>query len=311
MQKNVLVTGAAGFIGANLVRRLLKEKYRVHIILKPDTNPWRLKDITTDIQIHNVELSSKNTLKKTLQTINPFAIFHLAAHGAYSFQTNAEEMIKINIEGTFNLLSASKSIDYTIFVNTGSSSEYGFKKKPMKEKDVLLPTSFYAATKASATHLCQVFAKEYNKPVVTIRPFSVYGSYEEGKRFIPTIIKSLLTNQTINITPGIERRDFIYIDDMIDAYISTIKKGGILKGKICNVGTGKQYSNDEVVKTLFKSVNKKVPIEKGTYPKRTWDSSYWVANISYSKRILDWYPKYSLDMGLLKTYKWFKRYLNL
>lgn len=310
-QKKVLVTGAGGFIGANLVRQLIKENYQVHIIWKPTTNIWRLKNILPLISLHNVSLGSKSQLAKTLQKISPFAIFHLASHGAYSFQTNVQEMIKVNIAGTLNLLFASKNINYSVFVNTGSSSEYGFKRKPMKETDLLEPNSFYSATKASSTHLCQVFAKEFDKPIATLRPFSVYGPYEEKKRFIPTIIKNLLDKHPIKVTPGKQKRDFIYIDDMIHAYMCAIKKGAELKGKICNIGTGKEYSNDAIVQILFNLTKQKVPIKKGAYPTRAWDTSHWVADVSSTKRYLNWKPKYSLEKGLKKSYLWFKKNYKL
>lgn len=310
-QKKVLVTGAGGFIGANLVRHLIKQQYQVHIIWKKTTNMWRLKNILPHLILHNISLNSKSQLTKTLQVINPYAIFHLAAHGAYSFQTNVEEMVKINIQGTLNLLYASKDIDYEIFVNTGSSSEYGFKKKPMRETDLIEPNSFYSATKASGTYLCQVFANEFNKPIATLRPFSVYGPYEDPKRFIPTIIRKLIYNQPIRITPGKQKRDFIFINDVIQAYMKTLQKGMKLKGKICNVGTGKEYSNDEIVNILFRISGKEVPVEKGAYPARSWDSSHWVSDTSHAKEILDWQSKYTVDIGLAKTYKWLQDNLTI
>ena len=308
---NVLITGGAGFIGANLVRHLHNKKFQVHIISKSTTNLWRLKNMLTHVILHDVSLMSKSQLTKTVKKINPYAIFHLAAHGAYSFQTNVEEMVKINILGTLNLLYASKDINYKIFVNTGSSSEFGFKKDPMKETDILEPNSFYSATKASSTHLCQVFAKEFDKPIVTLRPFSVYGPYEESKRFIPTIIKNLLQKNPIKVTPGKQKRDFIYIDDMIHAYICAVKKGAELQGKICNIGTGKEYSNDKIVQMLFKVAKQKVPIQKGAYPTRTWDTPHWVSDISHTKRCLNWKPKYNIEEGLIKTYTWFKNNYKL
>lgn len=215
-------------------------------------------------------------------------------------------MIDLNIQGTFNLLLASKDINYDIFINTGSSSEYGLKSKPMKENDLLEPVSFYAATKASATLLCQVFAKEFKKPIVTFRPFSVYGPYEEKSRFMPTIVKALIKGKSINLTPGKQRRDFIYIDDVVDIYIKAMRTRKNLAGQILNIGTGKQYSNDETVKILFKAVGQKVSVKKGAFPKRLWDTPYWVADISKTTKLLKWKPRFGLKEGLRKTYFWAK-----
>jgi len=304
----VLVTGAGGFIGANLVRKLQAANYRVHIIWKSTTNPLRIKDIKTNLIFHEVDLANLTVLKHTLGKIQPDYIFHLATHGAYSSQTDANLMEKVNVQGTLNLLQATLNIPYKVFVNTGTSSEYGFKNKPMKETDLLTPTSVYAATKAAATLLGQVFARIYNKPIVTLRPFSVYGPFEEPSRFIPTIIRAVLTNTSIRLTAGNIRRDFVYVDDVVNAYLKTMTKGPKLKGEILNIGTGRQYTNDEVVKTFFTVTKKSVFVKKGAFNKRSWDTDCWVADISRAKKILAWKPAYSLAEGLRKTYNWSLRY---
>ena len=244
-------------------------------------------------------------LARIVNKINPVFIIHLATYSDYRKQADAEEMIDTNIKGTLNLLLASKDVDYKLFINTGSSSEYGIKNEPMGEKDCLTPISFYAATKASATLLCQVFANEYQKSIVTLRPFSVFGPYENENRFIPTVIKSIIKNKLIKLTSGNQRRDFVYVQDIVDIYIKALSYGKKLSGQILNMGTGIEYTNDEVVQTLLKITNKKVKVEKGTYPKRLWDTTHWVADISKTKKLLKWKPKFTLDKGLRYTYKWF------
>jgi len=300
-----LITGGAGFIGANLTKRLLKNNYDINLLVRPSTNLWRLKDILPQIKIHQVDILKKQDLSKRIRNINPSTIIHLATYTQYRNQQDYEQMIKTNINGTLNLLDASKNINYDIFINTGSSSEYGIKNKPMKEIDILEPISFYATTKASATLLCQAFSREYKKPIVTLRPFSVYGPYEERDRFVPIIIEAVIKNKPANLTSGDQRRDFIYINDVIDIYIKTIVKGKSLSGQVLNMGTGKEYTNEEVLKALFAVTKKKVLINKGAFPNRIWDTSHWVADISKTKKMLDWQPKYTLKKGLKETYNWF------
>jgi len=305
-RKSVLITGGAGFIGANLVRKLALLNYDVNLLIRPSTDLWRLKKILPQFKIHTIDISDIKNLKKTVTQINPKIIIHLATYSQYRNQADFKQMVETNIKGTLNLLTASKDIDYDIFINTGSSSEYGIKNTPMKETDLLEPISFYAATKASTTVLCQVFAKEYQKPIVTLRPFSVYGPFEEKERFIPTIIKSVIENKTIKLTPGNQRRDFINVQDVVDIYVKTIEKGKSLAGQILNMGTGVEYTNDEVVKTLFKITGKKVKIEKGAFPKRLWDTSHWVADVSKTKKLLNWKPGFTLEEGLRNTFNYFK-----
>lgn len=304
--KKVFITGAGGFIGANLTRRLLSLGYDIHALWKKSSNPWRIEDIKKQITIHNVDLLNKDSISSVLDKIQPTAIVHLATYSSYRNQEDIEEITRTSIIGTLNLLLASKDIPYEVFVNTGSSSEYGFKEKPMKETDLLEPVSFYASSKAGQTLLCQAFAYEYEKPIVTIRPFSVYGPNEQDDRFIPTIIKSLISKKDINLTRGAQRRDFIYVDDLVDIYVKALEKKELLKGKILNGGTGKEYTNDEIVETLFKVTGKNVNVQKGKYPKRMWDTPHWVADMNQTGKLLNWKPKFSLEKGLLATYNWFR-----
>lgn len=303
--KRAVITGAGGFIGSNLTRRLLSLGYDVHALWKKSSDLWRLENIKDKIIFHNIDLLNKTSIASALNKIQPTAIFHLATYSSYRNQEDVEKIVDTSIKGTLNLLLASKNIPYEIFVNTGSSSEYGFKDKPMKETDLLEPVSFYASSKAGQTLLCQVFGLQYKKPIVTIRPFSVYGPYEQKDRFVPTIVRSLISKNAIKLTEGSQRRDFIYVDDLVDVYVKTLSKTDIIRGKILNAGTGKEYTNDEIVKALFKITGEKTLVEKGKYPKRMWDTPHWVADMRQTEKLLDWKPQYSIEKGLLETYNWF------
>lgn len=309
-QENILITGAAGFIGANLTHKLVSLKNKVHIFVKPTTNLWRLKNVLPFIKLYNVQLTNKAQLRKIIKRIKPGIIYHLATYGAYPAQADQISIINTNIMGTANLITALNSGSYECFINTGSSSEYGFKRKPMKETDLLKPESFYAATKAVSSYYCQIIAKGYNKPIATIRPFSVYGPYEEAGRFIPTVITNTLLGKSVYLTPGSIRRDFIYINDLIDAYlkIALSIKNRKNYGEIFNIGSGKQYTNNQVVNIIAKIINKKISVIKGGYQKRNWDTDFWVADITKAKKQLNWKPKYPLKSGLRETINWFKKY---
>lgn len=308
---SVLVTGASGFIGSHMVGRLVNAGYTVHILIKPSSNIWRLEDIRKKITIHTVSLHRKDELTILLQKIRPSAIYHFAAHGAYATQVNVNEMIRVNISGLSTLLEASLQIPYTLFVNIGSSAEYGIKVTPMKETNRLEPVSFYASTKASGTLLGQVFAKTYHKPIITLRPFTVYGPLEEPFRFIPTVIRSILSDIPVKLTGKNVRHDYIFIDDFIDACVQflTLQKG--VSGAIYNVGTGKEYTNEDIVHALFRIAKKTVSIKVGDYKERAWDGVHWVADMSHTQKMLGWKPKYDLYRGLQATYDWTLRNQSL
>lgn len=309
-KRTIFITGAGGFIGTNLTKKLLKKNFYIHVLNRTENISWRLKAVANQITVHNGDITDYNSLRRALLKTKPDYIIHLATYGAYSFQTEIDKIISVNILGTKNLLEASKDIPYKCFINTGSSSEYGFKDRPMKESDFCDPVSYYGVTKLAATQICKVFARINDKPIVTLRLFSVYGPYENHTRFIPTIIKSLIVKSVINLTPGNVRRDFIYINDVIDAYLKALRQGSKIKGETLNIGTGREFTNDEIVQILFKITGKKTKVKKGGFSKRGWDTNHWAANTAKSKKYLKWESKYSIEKGLSETYLWLNKNLK-
>lgn len=300
--KTVLITGGSGFIGANLVRSLINQNAKPHLFLRSEANTWRLKNVLRKIKIHNTDITNKPAVKKIIKKIKPQVIFHLAVYGAYPQQTNLETTIRTNIFGTVNLLEAIKN-SQTVLVNTGTSSEYGFKNKPMKETDSLEPTFAYAASKAATSWLGRIFSQQFNQPIITLRPFSIYGDWEEPTRFIPTIINNCLKNQPIKLVAGKQVRDFLYVEDMVKAYLMAGQRLD-LRGEIFNIGSGKQVLVSEVAREIIKLVNNPVTVKVGAYQPRQWEANNWQADISKAKKILKWQPQFSLEQGLKKTITW-------
>lgn len=305
-KRTVLVTGAAGFIGSNLTRKLLTHGYNVNLILKKSTDTTRIKDLLRRVEVYESDLLNEDKIARVVGQINPTYILHLSTYSEYRERNDWRAMVDNNVVGTLNLLLAAQKVNYKVFVNTGSSSEYGFKNKPMREDDLLEPTGPYAVSKASASLLCRAFAAQFNKPILTIRPFSVYGPHEDESRLIPTIVNSVIRGTSIKLTDTLSRRDFIYVEDLIDIYVKSIECSVHFSGEILNAGTGKEYTNEEVVRALFRVSGKKVKVEKGAFSSRAWDAPHWRASTSKIKRYLGWKPKFSLESGLKETYSWFE-----
>lgn len=301
-----LITGASGFIGSVLMRKLSKKNKVIHIILRNEAKTWRIDDLLDKVTIHRCDMTDLEDLTKILKKIKPTIIYHLATHGAYSDQKNADQIIETNFLGTWNLLQAANTIDYKLFVNTGSSSEYGFKNEAMGEKDLLEPNSYYAVTKAAQSLLCSFLAKNDNKPIVTIRPFSVYGPYEEPKRLIPTLLKSIMDQTKMKLVSSKVARDYVYIDDVVEAYLK-INKLIKASGEIINIGSGTQTNIGQLVKIACQATKQTTQFIKDGMQSRNWDANTWVGDISKARRLLGWYPKTDLDKGLLKTWNWLKK----
>ena len=137
--KRTIVTGGTGFIGANLARRLIADGHEVHLLVRPEHNPWRLTDLRSDARIHQVRLDDETGLRGLMTEVRPDWIFHLAVHGAYPHQSDVHTIVDTNVVGTSALLDAAIAQGFEAFVNAGTSSEYGFRDRAAKETDPLEP----------------------------------------------------------------------------------------------------------------------------------------------------------------------------
>jgi len=304
--KRVMITGASGFVGAHLAHRLLRDGHDVHLLVRENYTPWRIKSIRSEMHLHGLDLGNRETLATVVKRIQPDWIFHLAAYGAYSSQTDLHKMVQTNVVGTVNLVEACLKVGFEAFINTGSSSEYGFKDHAPSEKECLEPNSHYAVTKASTTLFCRYTGQFENVHLVTLRLYSVYGPYEEPTRLIPTLILRGLRGELPPLVNPNVAHDFIYIDDVIEAYILAAFVSGQEPGAIYNVGTGVQTSMGEVVKTAQQVLQFDVEPNWGSMPNRPWDMHVWVADNRKIREELGWYPKYNFEQGFHLMLNWFQ-----
>ena len=308
--KKVLVTGATGFVGSCLAHKLIELGNEVHVFLRKSSNLWRINGVIDELKSHYVDLCDHKRVEQTIKEIKPEIIFHCAAYGTYPSQKESETIVKTDLFGTINLVNACAKTDFTRLINTGSSSEYGIKDHPMSEGDVLEPYSMYGVAKSSASIFCQHMAREHGLPIVTLRPFSVYGYYEEPSRFIPTVIVSCLQNRSPRIFSKNSVRDFVFIEDLIDAYLNASQVPSAI-GQIINIGGGKQHTVAEVAEKIVELTGNQVKIIFDERETSRIEPKVWVADISKAKSLLNWKPKHDLKMGLSKTVQWFKQNLSL
>lgn len=304
--KRTIVTGATGFVGANLARRLLREGHEVHLLVRQGYNPWRISEIQSDVHLHKVSLNDADGLTSVVELIRPEWIFHLAVHGAYSSQKDVQAIVQTNVLGTVNLVEACLRTGFEAFVNTGSSSEYGFKDHPPSEREWLEPNSHYAVTKAAATLYCRYTAQSHRALLPTLRLYSVYGPYEEPTRLLPTLIRHGLRGELPPLVDPTIARDYVYIDDVCDTYLLAATVPGQELGAVYNVGTGIQTSLREVVDVARDVMPIVAEPVWGSMPNRSWDSSVWVADSRAIREALRWEPRFSFADGLRAMVDWFK-----
>lgn len=303
MKDRYFITGGSGFVGSNIVRTLVAGGAHVALLLRNKKLNWRLSDIKDAITIYEGDMLHTNFASVFVQE-KPTVVFHLAAYGTMPRESNFDDMIDVNVNGLTGMLSAAQGSTIRLFINTGSSSEYGVKEKKMREGDTLCPVNDYGVTKARATLLCQKIAKNSSFSLVTLRLFSPYGYFEQPTRFIPSVIRAAISGLPFNATSAFFVRDFVFIEDVVRAYLYAAKKSGrTINGHIVNIGSGHQHSLGDVVSCVEKIMKKKLDVcwEEKLRQDRQIEPARWEADITKAEKLLGWKPAVSLKSGLKKT----------
>jgi nucleoside-diphosphate-sugar epimerase len=310
--RKIIITGATGFVGSNLARYFAGQNNEIHLLLRSSSNTWRIADIMDDINVHQADLTAPTELERVVTSVRPDIILHTAVYGGHPFQNDTDKIFDANLRGTINLVKACHSLDYELFVNTGSSSEYGVKRQPVAETDVCEPGEDYGVSKTAASLYCQMAARRDRKPIITFRLFSPYGSYDDATRLIPSVIISCLNGRTPMVSSPIFVRDYIYIHDIVSAYERAIETSHRQSpGEIFNIGSGKQQTVGDVVQYIVQLADKNIQPEWGSPGKRQNEPRVWQADVSKAERLLGWKPRYSIEQGLGETVEWFRKNVGL
>lgn len=301
LKPRVLVLGGTGFIGANLIPRLLKE-YNVdcvHRLLLRKS--YRIKKVT----YIRLDLEDFDQVKKRINKNYKF-IFNL---GGYIDHVSSYDVNNVNLKTHFmsvvNLVSIFSKKKITRFINIGSSDEYGSSEIIQKEKYREEPQSFYALSKVCSSHFLQMAYRNIKFPSVTIRIFIAYGPKQKKNRLIPYIIDRCLKNKTAHLTKGDQIRNFCYIEDVVDAImLFTKSKIKNVDGLIFNVGHNKSYKVKDIANKIKKIIGKGKLVFNKKLKKS--ESKLLIPNISRIKKINNWKPNFSIDLGLKKTIKYYQ-----
>ncbi len=306
--KRALLTGGTGFVGANLTRSLLREGHDVHLLVRHDHHPWRIEDILDEVNLHVAVLADIDSVRAVVDRVRAEWVFHLAAYGAYPNQRDLERMVSTNIVGTMNLLEAARGSGFEAFINTGSSSEYGFKDHAPAEDETLEPNSHYAVTKAAATMFCMYTARTHDLHVPTLRLYSAYGPYEEPSRLMPTIIMHGLDGKLPPLADPAIARDYVYSEDICDAFLAAARRTDVERGGVYNVGTGIQTTLRDVVHLARETLHIEAEPEWDSMPARSWDTAVWVSDISKIRREIGWSPRFDLKTGFRAFVDWLEQH---
>ena len=305
-----LVTGGAGFIGSHIVDMLVSKNFTVRVLDNFETG--KLSNLATSMNTGRVRLlkgdiTHKSEVEKAAKGVD--VIFHEAAlvDVPRSFK-NPQIVHKVNTEGTINLLEGARRYDLNSFVFASSSSVYGDTRTlPVSEDIPLRPISPYAASKLGAEQYCQLYWRLYKLQTVSLRYFNVYGPRQTGGQYsgvISIFAKAIFKRKPLTINgDGNQTRDFVCVDDIIQANLNAIGTVGI-GGEVFNIGTGKPTSVNELAwAMLHLSGNQHLKTEHA--PPRKGDVPYSYANINEAAKRLNYQPKIGLEEGVSHVLKWF------
>jgi len=307
------VTGATGFIGSHLVRRLMREGAEVHYLIRHGSNAERIGDVAGKCQAWTGDLRDIGSLTQALARARPEIVFHVAGVTAGRQPGNEFEQIERaldgNLKGTLNLLEAVRGADLPLerFVATGGLEEYGIGASPYDEAQRERPVSPYSASQAATTHFCQMLQRRLQLPIVTLRPSLTYGPAQSVDFFIPALIVRCLQGEDFEMTKGEQRRDFLYVEDVVDAYVRAALAAGVV-GEVINIGSGVAAPVREIAMTVVRLSGARTRLRIGVIPERVTEITDLVCKNDKAARLLGWQPVTSLADGLIRTIAWYRQH---
>ncbi|QNK01046.1 NAD-dependent epimerase/dehydratase family protein [Dyella telluris] len=304
----VLVLGASGFIGANLLHRLLAVRSDVTgTVFSGDT--WRLDGVPAS-HIAFLNLQDPTSVSSVLRRVGPRTIFDCSSFGAYSFEQDYERVHATNYLSFIRLMEEVATMDLAAFVHAGSSSEYGLNSAAPAEDAALLPNSHYAVSKAAASAAIAYFGKVRGVPVANLRLYAVYGPFEDSSRLIPALCEASLRGELPVLARAEVSRDFVHVDDVIEAFADTAQSlGPEIAGESINIGSGRPTTLAALAELAIHSFGLAVEPRFNPAAGRAWDTDNWYANAAKATRLIGWSARTDLAEGLKQTRDWWKKHL--
>jgi nucleoside-diphosphate-sugar epimerase len=302
--RHALVTGAAGFLGAHLVRALEVAGCRVTALVRPSSNIWRFGELGARPRVVRADLLDLGDSSFDASVDRPDLIFHLAAAGVDQFKPEARELVSTNVAGTLAALRFAERVGAQRFIYAGSSCEYGECSRA-DEDQKLAPVDEFGASKAAGWVLAHAFGRRSGLAVTTLRPFSAYGPLESPQRLVPYVVGRAVAGEPMELTGGRQTRDFVYIDDVVSAFVLAAISENVVDETL-NVCTGHETSiRDLVFSTLELTGHQSTPLFGARAYRATelWTLS---GNPTRARQYLGWTATTPLIDGLAKTVRWLR-----
>lgn len=301
----VLVTGATGFIGLNLVKWLAGAKSQIHILARKGSDPKAISELkkigknSKSLTFHFAELTDLNSVKKAVEKARPVKVFHLAgkADTKQSRQTE-KEFFDVNIFGTYALLKSLIGQPVDSFVFTSTDAVYGDNPSPFCESQRPAPCSLYGVSKFAAEEICQYFFRTYGAPIIILRLSMCYGPYQKRSRLISSIFTACREKQELILNSKEKIFNPLFVEDAVDAILRAAVTPKA-RGEVINIGGMEKISLKNLAQTISNLTGSQLKIHWSETPDKNINMDVSM-DLGKAKRILNWKPKTSLRDGLIR-----------
>jgi len=297
MQK-VLITGATGFVGHHLCERLNGEGARVVGLARgPGLRPL------VGVDMRAVDIANAAEVERTVAEVAPEVVIHLAATRNRGVDFSAfRSGYEVNVLGTLNVMEACKRVPHlNRLIHLGTCEEYGSAEIPFDESAREAPASSYGVSKLGATQLLQSAARNWNLPVTILRPTNVYGPGQAEDMFLPALITALMQGRAFSMTPGEQTRDYVYVDDLVEAILCAIR-ARVPAGSVVNIGAGQPVRIKDVASLALLHFDPRaadlLSFDKGYRQGEVME--YW-ASTKRASQWLQWQTRVALAEGIART----------
>lgn len=316
--KQLLVTGADGFIGSHLVEALVSSGYSVTAFVYYNSfNSWGWldsidQDVLKDVSIFSGDIRDPNGVKEAMKGID--IVFHLAALIGIPFSYHSpDSYIDTNVKGTLNVVQAAKELGTQRVLVTSTSEVYGTAQfTPITEHHPRQPQSPYSATKIAADGIAESFYRSFGTPITIVRPFNTYGPRQSARAIIPTVITQLLDGiENIKLGSLSPTRDLVYVKDTAEGFIKIAEADQTI-GKDVNIATQQEISIGDLANTLISIIHPSAKIITDDIRIRPEKSevNQLLGSAEKLQALTNWSPSTSLDQGLIETIQWFQDSTN-
>ena len=302
--KRILVTGADGFIGSHLVRRLVNVGALVSAGVFQDE--YLVEDLVDRMNVRWFDITQIDEVKDVVAEVKPEIVFNLAALvDVRRDLALADRVFQVNLNGAVNLLRACDALDYECFVQTGTCEEYGDNPTPFTEDQSPNPVSPYSASKVAATYFCKMLHKTQGRPVVVLRPFLAYGPGQRNRMLITDIIRAGLAGGELRLTGCEQTREFNYVEDIAEGFLLAATAPEA-HGEIINIGSGCETPLRTFVEKVLDLMGNPVQPEFGALDYRPGETWHFYCSIEKARRLLGYEPTVGLEEGLRRTIEWYR-----